>query len=450
MSTGVTVLGSQAQIVTLSYDSSSNAALATQLAGLITDGIRTLEIIPASDASGRLPPVPRGKTGEYTQLDSGTTILPRGYDAYVTTAPNAVAFGSGDANESILSGETTNLTFIAGDGSGTVVAGGGTNRLVIAASDRGAWSLNTGNGNDVILALGSGDDTIAAGAGRNAILLGTGSNLVMSVGDDTVTAGNSGGAATSGRGDEGGDHRGIRGGKDSGSDQSESKRQGMSPGAGADTIDATGAKSDVVFGGSGDLLFLGGSGGATIFGGSGSETYIGGAGGSQVVHGGSAGSNFLFAGDGAATLFGGGNGDNLFAFGDHDQTLIAGSGRETLSAAFSGGNDLLIAGSGNNSLVGGTGADTFVGGSGHDTVFATNPGASLFEFIKGQAGGTELVQDVFAATDVHIHLSGYGAGEAAHALTSQHAAGGGVTISLTDGTKVTFQNISHLNSSNFT
>ncbi len=410
MSTGVTVLGSQAQTITLNYDSSSNAALASQLAGLITDGIRALEIIPASDANGRPPQVPHGKTGEYVQRNSGTTVLPDRYTAYVTTAPNAVVFGSGEANESILSGETTNLTFFAVHGSGTVVAGGGTNRLVVAASDHGAWSLNTGNGNDVILALGSGDDTIAAGAGRNAISLGTGSNLVISTGDDTITF----------------------------------------PGAGSDTIDATGAKSDVVFGGSGDLLFLGGSGGSTIFGGGGSDTYIGGAGGSQVIHGGSAGKNFLFAGDGAATLFGGGNGDKLFAFGSQDQTLIAGSGKETLSAAFSSGNDLLIAGSGNDSLVGGTGADTFVSGSGHDTVFATNPGAALFEFIKGEAGGTELVQNVFAAPDVHIHLSGYGVGEAAQALAGQHAVGGAVTISLTDGTKVTFQNISHLNSSNFT
>lgn len=434
MANAVTVLGSQGKTITLNYDTSSNVNLARELAGQITAGIQALRIVAVSDTTVPLPTMPHGVTGEYVQEYSGITMLPKGYAAYVTTAPTAVVFGSGDQNESILSGDTTNLTFIAASGSGTVAAGGGTDRIMIGAGNRGDWSLNTGNGNDVILALGSGNDTISAGGGHNAISLGTGSNLVVSTGDDTIVA--SGGTHLTGSGND--DRHGSGG--DSDRDDIPSR---------PNTIDASGASSDIVYGGSSDLVFVGGFGGATIFGGSGSDTYFGGTGGSQAIHGGTSGNNFLFAGTGAATLFGGGNGDQLFAYGNQNQTLIAGFGQETLSAAFSSGNDLLIAGSGNVSLIGGSGADTFVGGSGHDTVFAANPGAALFEFIKGQAGGTELVENVFGAADVHIHLSGYAANEVTHALASQHAHDGGVILSLSDGTKVTFENVTRLTSSNF-
>jgi Ca2+-binding RTX toxin-like protein len=458
----VTVLGAHAQTITLGYDSSSNALIAQQLATLLNAGVQSGAIVPASSADGSPPPVPAGKSGEFVQQSSGLAVLPHGYKAFVTNAANALVFGSGDPNETILSGDTTDLTFFASAGSGTVAAGGGTNRLTIGATDTGAWALYTGNGNDIIQALGRGNDTIGAGAGHNAIQLGAGSNLVVSTGDDTIVAASGVDTTGSGHGQGSGhDHHGHgRHDHDGGGRHDHDGRDrdwrddrhssvGGGTSTGADTIDAIGAKSSVVYGNGSDLLFVGGAGGATIFGGSGSDTYYGGNGGSQEIHGGSGGNNYLFAGSGPATLFGGGNGDQLLAYGSAGQTLIGGAGQETLSAAFSSGRDLLIAGSGNQSLVGGTGADTFVGGAGHDTVFAANPGQSLFEFIKGQAGGTELVQNAYSAADIHIHLSGYGANEANHAVATQTTHGGAVTISLSDGTKVTFENITHLSSSNF-
>ena len=199
------------------------------------------------------------------------------------------------------------------------------------------------------------------------------------------------------------------------------------------------------------LLFLGGAGGATILGGAGSDTYFGSAGhsGTQLIEGGLRGSNFLFAGDGAATLIGGGNNDQLYAYGGYDQLLVAGSGNETLSAAFSTGNDTLTAGSGKDLLIGGAGSDTFVGGSGHTTVQA-GFGGQMFEFINHAAGGTELVQGIFDPTSIKIDLVGYGANAVANALASQTTTSGSVTIGLTDGTKITFQDVTSLSKSNFT
>jgi Ca2+-binding RTX toxin-like protein len=149
-----------------------------------------------------------------------------------------------------------------------------------------------------------------------------------------------------------------------------------------------------------------------------------------------------------ATLVGGGNNDQLFAYGSQNQSLIAGSGNETLSAAFSAGNDTLTAGPGKDLLIGGAGADTFVGGAGQATVQA-GFGKQVFDFINHQAGGTELVQGIFDPASIAIKLDGYGADAINQALATQTVKNGSVTISLTDGTKITFQDVTSLSKSNF-
>ena len=147
-------------------------------------------------------------------------------------------------------------------------------------------------------------------------------------------------------------------------------------------------------------------------------------------------------------MIGGGNNDQLFAYGSVDQSLIAASGNETLSAALSTGGDTLKAGSGHDLLIGGAGADTFVGGSGHSTVTAGS-GGQVFEFINHEAGGTELVQGIFDPASIQIDLQGYGHDAINRALAGQTVTNGSVTISLTDGTKVTFDDVTSLNRSNF-
>ncbi|HET6307334.1 MAG TPA: calcium-binding protein [Rhodopila sp.] len=408
MVSSVTVGGSGNPTATISFDSQYNLALAERIAAQINAGIGAGTIVTAYDTQGSPPPLPAGVSGVLVQSRSELMVMPRGYTTDLVTKPGtAIVFGSGAPDETILSDKKTDLTFIAVGGSGTVVAGGGDNRLAVGGS--GNWSLYTGGGDDIIAALGAVNATIGAGGGDNSILLGNGSDLVISTGDDTISGG-----------------------------------------SGAETVDATGARRDFVQGDASHLLFIGGAGGATILGGTGSDTYLGSAGstGKQVIVGGSAGNNFLFAGAGAATLVGGGNNDQLLAYGNAAQLLVAASGNETLSAALSSGNDTLRAGAGRDLLIGGTGADTFIGGSGHSTVTA-GTGRQVFTFINHEAGGTELVQGMFDPADIRIDLQGYGHDAINRALASQTVANGSVTISLIDGTKVTFQDVASLNRSNF-
>ncbi len=404
----VTIPGGGDRTISLGFDSKTNFTLAKQIATQITAGINAGSIVTAYDSDGPPPTIPAGISGALVQTQSSLVVMPTGYAIDLVTKPGAaVVLSSGAPNETILSDVATDLTFLANSGSGTVVAGGGDNR--VSVNGFGNWSLNTGDGADVIAALGAVNATVGAGGGHNAILLGSGSDLVDSAGQDTIVGG-----------------------------------------SGVATIDATGAQRDFVQGNNSHLLFVGGSGDATIAGGTGSDTYFGSTRqtGTQVIVGGSAGNNYLFAGDGMATLIGGGNNDQLLAYGSQSQLLLAGAGNETLSAALSIGNDVLKAGSGKDILVGGSGADTFVGGSGSATVTA-GFGKQVFEFINHQAGGHELVQGIFDPGAIKIDLSGYGTGAVDKALAHQTVTNGSVTIGLTDGTKVTFQDVTSLARSNF-
>lgn len=400
----VTVAGAHGQTVTLSFDTTANAALAQKLAAAITAGVQAGTILPAVDTDGPPLPLPAGKAGEFVKTDDGLTALPPGYKTVVNTADEAVMFGSGDADETVLS-STGDLTFFATDGSGTVVAGGGDNRIVVPPSDKGDWSINTGKGDDTVLAGGSGNDTINAGGGHNAISLGSGSDVVQSTGDDTVSAG-----------------------------------------SGRETITAVGTHRDLIYGNASQLFFVAGDGSATVFGGSGSDTFFGGK-GADLVYGGTGGNNLLFAGTGKATLFGGGDGDQLFAAGNKAQALHAGTGNETLFGGFASGADTFYGGTGAAQITGGAGNDTFVAGTGSVTITA-GLGSNLFVFTDGQAGGTELIQAFTSGRD-QIDLQDYGKHEVANALKSQQVVGGSDTITLSDHTTITFAGIGSLTASDF-
>jgi Ca2+-binding RTX toxin-like protein len=382
----VTLAGANAQTVTLSFDTNANAALAQRLANAITAGVQAGNILVAEDTNGPPPALLHGTTGAFIQTEDGLTVLPHGYKAFVDTASEAVVFGSGDAGESVLS-STGDLSFFATGGSGTVVAGGGNNRIVLPSNDTGAWSINTGNGDDTVLAGGSGNDTINAGGGHNAITLGTGRDVLASTGDDTVDAS-----------------------------------------SGQETIAAIGSNSDLIFGNSSNVFFVATGGSATVFGGTGSDTFFGGK-GPDLVHGGTGGNNFLFAGTGAATLFGGGNGDQLFAAGSGAQALHAGAGNETLFGGFA------------------SGSDTFYGSAGNASITAGS-GSNQFAFTDGQAGGTASIQGFTSGRD-QIDLLGYGKNELANALKSQSVVGGSDTITLSDHTRITFAGVGSLTASDF-
>jgi Ca2+-binding RTX toxin-like protein len=404
----VTVVGAAGHVAALPFDSTANAALAAQIAAAINAAVTGGTERAADNAFGPPPPLD-GKPGLFTQSLPGVTTLQRGYDDIVNSAPSAVIFGPGDPNENVLSG-SGNLTFYARGGSGIVDTGGGDNTISIPSTDTGNWLIQTGGGNDTIVDRGTGFDTISPGPGNNAVTLGGGQYDVLSAGQDTIAAG-----------------------------------------AGATTIDASASPaigaSELVYAGSGLLTFIGGAGPATIVGGSGSETVNGGS-GALYAQGGSGGDNLLMGGAGPATLYGGGNGDTLVASGFAPQALHAGAGNETLTGGTATGADTFFGGAGKDQITGGLGANVFVGGIGQATVNAAGSSNS-FEFISSFAGGKTLVNDLTNASQVNIVLVGYGPNEAASAVAAQVSGPNSVTLTLSDNTTVTFQNITHLSGSNF-
>jgi len=398
----VTVAGANNQTVTLNFDSQSNAALANQLASVLTAGVQNGSILPAVDTDGPPPPLPSGKTGEFIQTLSGTTSLPAGYNAYVDTAPNAIVFGSGGDNESILADSSSNLDFFATGGSGTVV--GGDSRIFIPATDNGDWSINTGNGSNQVFALGGGNDTITTGTGNNHLVLGSGQDLIQTSGNTIITAS-----------------------------------------TGSETVSAFGGK-DLIDGNASDLFFVSQNASATIFGGTGSDTFFGGS-GPDYVQGGTGGKNFLVGGSGAATLIGGGNGDQLFAGDGPGQLLEAGSGNETLVGGF-GSDTFQGGGSGSSTQIfGGMGNDTFISAGGVATVTA-GASSNLFAFVKSNPGGSEVINGFISGVD-QIGLEGFKGNEVNHALKSQTVVNGNDTITLSDNTKITFVGVQNLSESDF-
>jgi Ca2+-binding RTX toxin-like protein len=402
----VTVPGANNSTVTLTFDRDANALLALHVAAAISAGLNNDTIIATDNKNGPPPALPPGVTGEFVQSQSGVTLLPAGYDYVVDSASSAEIFGNGDANEQVLAG-AGNLTFYATGGSGSIITGGGNNQINIMASDPGSWQIAVGNGADTIRAIGGGADTINAGSGNSLIQLGSGSTYFTTMGSDTVMAG-----------------------------------------SGSETIAATGTgTSELIYGNTSNLFFVS-SGAATVIGGSGSDTVFGGP-GQQLLEGGTNGNNFLQAGDGPATLFGGGGGDQLFAAGSGPQELHAASGNETLSGVFAAGADTFYGGSGSDQIFGGQGTNTFVAGTGAATVTASPFSMNLFEFMKTIGGGSELVMGLTDASQVQILLSGFGPNEVNYALAHQTTNNGSVTVTLSDSSTVTFQNIAKLTNSNF-
>lgn len=407
----VTVAGAHGTTITLPFGP-GNGPLAAQLAGVISAGVDNGTITPFESLGGPPPVLPPGQIGEFIALTPVIATLSAGYKAVVMDASSATIMGGGGSNESVLAG-LGNLTFFGDGGSGTIVTSDGTgdgNNFIDlngnAAGTGGDWQVNTGNGNDTIMAT-TGNDTISAGTGNNLITLGSGNDLVNSQGNDTIIGG-----------------------------------------SGNATVGVSGSQNDVVVGGSGNLTFLNGSGNATVDGGTGSVTVFGGQGGG-VFAGGTAGNNSITGGAGASTIFGGGNGDTLFAGTGPDQVVYAGSGNETLSAAFNSTGAMMTAGSGNDQVTGGVGNDTLVAGTGNETATG-GLGADQFQFDNGSAGGMATINDFSAAQGDRVSLLGYNPNQVQEALANEQISNGNTTIMLADNTKITFMGVTNLNASDFT
>jgi Ca2+-binding RTX toxin-like protein len=395
MTNTVTVQGARSATLTLTYDSSANAALAQYIVTAITAGIKA-GAITTNDSlfSGNQPlPPPAGKTSEWVQDTPaiGVVTMPKGDDNFLANSFFDV-FTDIDVGQNILAGTASGTVISANpNAAGNIVMGGGNDNVIIQSTDIGPWLIQLGNGQDVVKALGSGADTISLGTGADSVLLGAGNSVVTTAGSATISASSIGGS----------------------------------------NVSVTGMGTTVIYGNSSNLTFIAG-GGATVYGGTGSDTVTGG-GGPDYFQGGTAGKNVLTAGIGAATLFGGGSGDRLFATGgSNHQILFAASGNETLTGSSSPGA-----------------ADTFVGSAGSTTVVVSTNASNLFEFIHGTAGGNVAVTGLNDVGQIAMHLLGYSANDTS-VLTHNSVSGGNLSVTLQDGTQITFANITQpLTNNNF-
>ena len=352
--------------------------------------------------------------GSYAMPAADTTLL---------VAPgtlSATVAGSGGTGVNVLVADgvgtvTAPFVYNTNGGSGTIVTGDGTN-LIGTTTVPGASSfyIQTGAGNDTVVAF-SGNNTVSAGLGNNLIGTGTAgtssNNLVFASGNDTITGG---------------------------------------LGRGSDTVIANGG-STLVSPGAKNLTFLGTTGTATVIGGTGQETVWLGTGGGQAW-GGTGGPNILLGGAGTAgsTLVGGANGDTLFARGSGQTVLTAGAGNETLYGGGSSGNNTFYTGPGNDLIGGGTGNDLIVVGASGNATIDGGAGADIVSFTFRPTGSTAsvLINNFRPAEGDRVQLAGYGANQVA-AIVGTAPSGNGTTVTLTDGTRITFAGVINLSASNF-
>ena len=93
-------------------------------------------------------------------------------------------------------------------------------------------------------------------------------------------------------------------------------------------------------------------------------------------------------------------------------------------------------------MIGGSGNDTMVAGAGPGSSTMTGGGGSnVFAFFEQAAGAAKDVVTDFNSNDT-IYIEGFAkTGSAAALLQNATVGAGGVTLTLSDGTSVTFSNL---------
>ncbi|GAB0116912.1 hypothetical protein [Acidisoma sp. 7E03] len=208
--------------------------------------------------------------------------------------------------------------------------------------------------------------------------------------------------------------------------------------SGGNTITTTGKTA--VFAAANDTISASG-GATTLFGASSGVTQFVASGANSSITGGSGG--FVGTASGANTTLVGGTGVSIMHVTGSNSLAVAGqagitgidlsksTGPETVATNPLGNSGTLVAvlGSGADSVIGGSGASTITAGSGNDS----------FLFVKGHAGGSEIIIG-FSASD-NLGFAGYG--YTATNLPSEHVGSIGDVITLSDGTTITLAGIFH-------
>ncbi len=307
-----------------------------------------------------------------------------GYTINLTGSSNVVITQGDDA---ILAGTGADTVFA--NGSATSVQGGSSTLAFFAGS--GSSSVAGGTGATTIFGGASGGSLQGGSSGGNVLVAGGGTTVLMAGGSGDMLAGGSGANTL------------VLDGQDT-----------AFAGAGASTV--YGGTSDLLIGGNGsDVLATGGA--DTVWVGSGSSTVYSGSG------------SVVFSGDGESLIIDAStyNTSDLVVGGSGNSTIYGGAGND-LFFATGGGATTISDGAGTEEVVFGSGPTTVIGGSGTD----------LYDVTAGTAGGSYVISGFKVGTD-QIRLFNYG-----NEAPQQSAAGGNLTLTLSDNTRITLLNLAQL------
>jgi len=375
----------------ITYTISSGAGLtvaqqiANALGAALTAGNLSQTTISSASGTVPIPPPPSGGLSDVVATVTGAT----------TVTGTGVFTNNGTTSSTITA--TAGVQLLTGTGGGTFFA--------------------TGAG--AIVGAAGGNNTITASAANDTIGGGPGTNLLIATGaNDSVVSGGSGDTVSAG-----------------------------STGANGDTVNISGSTGDQVFGGPGSMVVGGPGTNETVSAGTGAATIFGGTSGVYFFNNSTAptfvdegGANTVVGGSSQVTLFGASGGVITFnTQGNNPGGAIlssAGIGNETLNAAGSAGPITAWGGTtGKEVFIGGSGNDTMIAGGG-STTMTGGAGSNLFAQVMQHATGGTLTVTDFTSSD-SFGLYGYGT----TAEQSAVSAATGSSITLGDGTTITFTNI---------
>ncbi len=179
----------------------------------------------------------------------------------------------------------------------------------------------------------------------------------------------------------------------------------------------------------------------TIFGGGSGVTQVTASGTGTSITGGSGG--LLVTASGANNTLVGGTGTSIInVMGSNSLAVAGASGVTGINESASTGPELIatnpLGNSGTMVATLGAGADSVIGGGGASTITA-GTGNDVFAFIKGHAGGSEVIIG-YNSSD-NLAFAGYG--YTATNLPSEAVGPIGDVITLNDGTTITLAGIDH-------
>jgi hypothetical protein len=469
-------------------DSTTSVTSVQQILGLASVPTSQIAISVSPDGTG-FAPAQNGKTNEAVVTDpaeNATYSVPTGYqalfaggqadvtlsdtavgnailvanqgnDELIAGAPNDILV-AGSGNDSLVGGNYTS-TVMGGVGATTVFAGAGAMHVVegsgpmfFSGNSNGGSTISGGSGpltanltgEHQTVQVGSGAATITAAGSANDVIGGTSALSATITGTaDTVQAGTGSNAlVSSGSGDL------IIGSTVSGAGPLSVTESGTNDTiqGGTNPTTVTASSAALVYGGSGSLDFVGGTGIATVFGGAGADLVTAGTGG-VIFNLGAADNATVNSGTGAVTVFGAPNTSvNLIGSSGLPDYVVAGAGNETLNASGSSSSNWLsvsttVSSAASVVMVGGAGNDTLIAGSAPGSEVMTGGGGdNAFVFFKQVAGGASDIITDFNADDA-VYIEGYAPGSAGALQAASRQTSGGLMLTLSDGTTITFSNL---------